>query len=62
MFCNGDINKFYKNVFHHTNTCMIGKKLMKHSYLKKEFYISLNMEAITDADYKHAKEFKKALK
>ena len=52
----------YKNVFIHTNTYMIGKKLMKHSYLKKEFYTSLNMEAITDADYKHAKEFKKALK
>ena len=32
---------------------MIGKKLMKHHYLKK-FYGNLNMEDTSDADYKHA--------
>ena len=28
---------------------------MKQRYLKKEFYSSLNMEDITDADYVHGK-------
>ena len=29
---------------------------------KEDFYSHLNMEDITDADYKHAKEFVKTLK
>ena len=35
---------------------MIGKNSIKHHYLKsKKKYSHLNMEAITDADYVHAK-------
>ena len=30
---------------------MIGKNLVKHHYLKKDFYSHLNMVDITDADY-----------
>ena len=38
---------------------MIGKSLMKHYYLKKkkEFCSNLNMEDITDSDYKYGKRF-----
>ena len=36
---------------------MIGKKEMKHRYLKKEdFYSHLNMGDFTDADYEHLKK------
>ena len=31
--------------------------LMKHYYLKKECYISLNMADISDADYKLQRDF-----
>ena len=42
---------------------MIGKNLMKHSYLKKEdFYCHLNMEDINDADCVHAKRVCKDFK
>ena len=34
---------------------MIGKNLRKNNYLKKYFYSSLNVEDITDVDYRHAK-------
>ena len=35
---------------------MIGKSLMKNHFLKKKnFYSSLNIQDITDADYIHAK-------
>ena len=38
------------------NIWMIGKNLMKYHYLKKkDFYSHLNMEDITDADYRHVK-------
>ena len=41
-----------KNVFTLMNIWMVGKKLMKHHYLKKEDFEShLNMEDNTDADY-----------
>ena len=35
------------------NTWIVGKDLMKHD--KEAFYSNLNMEDITDFDYKHAK-------
>ena len=39
------------------NTWKVGKSLMNDHYLKKkEFYSSLNMKCITNADYKHAKK------
>ena len=42
------------------NIWTIGKKSMKHHYLKKEdFYSHLKMEDITDTDYVHTKEFVK---
>ena len=44
----------------HMNTWMIGKNSMKHH--EDDFYSDLNMEGITDADYKHTKEFAKILK
>ena len=38
------------------NTWMIGKSFKKQHYLKKkDFYSSLNLEDITDADYMKAK-------
>ena len=37
----------------HMNTWMIGKNSMKHH--EDDFYSDLNMEGITDADYKHTK-------
>ena len=37
------------------NIWMIGKSLMKHHYLKKEFYSNLNIEDVTNADYMHGK-------
>ena len=44
-----------EKVFLLMNIWMIGKKLMKHHYLKQDFYIRLNMEDITDVDYTYAK-------
>ena len=42
---------------------MAGKDLMKHRYLiKKIFYSNLNIEDITDADYKHANKSTEKLK
>ena len=38
------------------NIWMTEKNTMKHHYLKKYFYSHLNMEAITDTDYAHAKK------
>ena len=37
------------------NIWLIGKNLMKHHYLKKDFYSNLIIEDITEADYTHAK-------
>ena len=58
-FANHDINHFnlmLRKVFIHMNTWMIGKNSMRHHYQKeKEFYSRLNMEDITDPDYKQAK-------
>ena len=45
----------YEKMFSFMNIWMIGKNSMKYHYLKKFFYSHLNMEDITDADYKHAK-------
>ena len=42
------------------NTWIVGEDLMKHHCLIKAFYSSLNMENITDIEYRHAsKVFKK---
>ena len=38
---------------------MIRKSLMKHHFLKKNFYSNLNMEDITDANYMYAKRIVK---
>ena len=44
------------------NTWVVGKDLMKHHCLNKEaFYSSLNMENITDVDYRHVKRVFKNL-
>ena len=43
------------NVFLHISTWIIGKDSMKrHCLTINEFYSSLAMEGITDADFKHA--------
>lgn len=43
------------NVFLHISTWIIGKDSMKrHCLTINEFYSSLKMEGITDADFKHA--------
>ena len=45
------------------NTWIAGKDLMKHHYLiKNVFHSCLNMEDITDIDYKHAKRVFRELK
>ena len=45
------------------NTLIAGKDLMKHHYRNKEdFYSCLNMEEITDIDYRHAKRVFRELK
>ena len=44
------------------NTWIVGKNLMKHHYSlpdKEVFYSILNMEDITDVDYRHAKRLYK---
>ena len=59
-FCNGDINKF---------TLLLRKGVYPYEYMdsqegfdetslpnKKDFYSSLNMEDITDIDYRHAEK------
>ena len=49
--------------FIHMNTWIAGKDLMKHHYLiKNVFHSCLNMEDITDIDYKHAKRVFRELK
>ena len=55
-------NKFIlslQKMFTLANILMIWKNLLKFFYLKKEkkkdFYSYLNMEDITDADYRHKK-------
>ena len=55
------VSFFYwrKKVFTHVNIWMIGKKLIKLYYQKKDFYSHLNMKYITYADYMHAKRFSK---
>ena len=41
----------------HSSTWVIGKKSMKYHYEKKKDFCShLNMEYITEADYRHAKK------
>ena len=40
------------------NTGIVDEDLMKHHCLtKKAFYSSLNMDDITDVDYRHEKEW-----
>ena len=58
-FCNKDVNKFIL----HMNTWIVRKDLMFHQILpdKEFFYSSLNMEKITDVDYRHAKRVFKNL-
>ena len=51
------ISLFYcwKKVFTHIDIGLISKNSVKLHYLKKEdFYSHLNIENITDADYRHA--------
>ena len=62
-FCNIYINFpaiISINLF--VNTWMIGENLLKHLRKKEDFYSHLNMEDITDSDYRHAIEFVKILK
>ena len=48
---------YCKKVFILINKWIIGKKLMKHHYLKKKDFSShLNMEDINDPNYAHAKK------
>ena len=63
--CNGDINKFIlllrKGVYAYEymdNWERFDEKLIPD---KKEFYSSLNIENITDVDYRHAKKYTKNL-
>ena len=45
------------------NTWIAGKDFMEHHYqIKKSFYSELNLEDITDNDYKHAQKVFKELK
>ena len=58
-FCNGDIKKFIlllsKGVYtyKYMESCKIFDETSLHD--KKEFYNSLNMEGITNVDYRHEK-------
>ena len=58
-FCNGDIKKFIlllsKGVYtyKYMESCKIFDETSLHD--KKEFYSSLNMEGITNVDYRHEK-------
>ena len=59
-FCNGDINKFIlllrKGVYPYEHTDS-WERFNKTSLPNKEaFYSALNMEDITDVDYRHAKK------
>ena len=65
-FCDKDINKFIlllrKGVYPYEymdSWKRFGERLLPN---KKDFYNDLNMEGITEADYKHAKEVWKDLK
>ena len=63
-FCNGDINKFIlllrKAVYPYEYITDWGKFNKTQLPLKDEFYSSLNIENITDVDYRHANNvFKK---
>ena len=62
---NRDINNllcFWKRVFTHMDTWMIGQKLMQHHSLRKNIFSYLNIEDISDADYMHAKRACKGFK
>ena len=64
QFCNEDINKFIllliKDVYPYE---YMGWKRFDESSLpdKEGFYSSINMEDITDVDYRHAKLYSKTL-
>ena len=57
-FCNEDINKFIllsrKGIYPYKYMDSL-ERFDEPSAKKKDFYSNLNMEAITNADYKHAK-------
>ena len=55
-FCNEDINRFVLLLRKGVNTWIVGERFDETSMPDKEaFYSSLNMEDITDVDYRHAK-------
>ena len=64
-FCDGDINKFIllsrKRVYPYEYMDSL-EILDETSLPNKDFYSSLNMEGITDVDYRHAKKLFKEFK